>query len=68
MKQLLGIWIIAVVYVSACNEPLQITTKTDPQTTTSGTLGSEKASNQMPERRIDTPAGVKVDTMIRRRD
>ena len=40
--------------VAACNEPLQVTGKTDPQATTSGTLGSVKANNQMPA--LDTPA------------
>jgi len=63
-----AILLFAMIYLVACNEPLQVTGKTDQQATTSGTLGSVKANNQMPDRTIDTPAGVKVDTILRKND
>jgi len=46
--------LLAIAAIVSCNEPLQVTGKTDPQATTSGTLGSAKAENQMPA--LDTPA------------
>jgi hypothetical protein len=55
------IFLLALGYLFSCNEPLEVTGKTDPQATTSGTLGSVKASNQMPA--LDTPANKnRVDT------
>ena len=62
MKKAIVLLVIA--YLSSCNEPLEVTGKTDPQATTSGTLGSVKASNQMPA--LDTPVNKKrVDTIRR---
>ena len=46
--------LLAIAAIVSCNEPLQVTGKTDPQATTSGTLGSAKAEKQMPA--LDTPA------------
>jgi hypothetical protein len=66
MKPLIFLLIVSI--FAACGEPLQVTGKTDQQATTSGTLGSVKANNQMPERTIDTPAGARVDTTLRRRN
>lgn len=60
MKKL--ILIAAIGITAACNEPLTVTGKTDPQATTSGTMGSVKANNQMPT--VDTPnARRRVDTV-----
>lgn len=54
--------------IAACNEPLQVTGKTDPQQTTSGTMGSVRANNQMGDRTIDSPGRSLPDTLGRRRD
>lgn len=45
--------LIVVATMFACSKPLRVTGKTDVQATTSGTMGSVKASNQMPA--LDTP-------------
>ena len=56
------IFLLAIGYLAACNQPLKVTGKTDPQATTSGTLGSVKATNQMPA--LDTPVNRnRVDTV-----
>ena len=60
MKKVL--FLLAIAYIAACNEPINVTGKTDPQATTSGTLGTVKANNQMPA--FDTPARRnRVDTL-----
>ena len=55
-------FLLAIGYFAGCNQPLKVTGKTDPQATTSGTLGSVKASDQMPA--LDTPTNRnRVDTV-----
>lgn len=62
MKKLIAITAIGL--ITACNEPINVTGKTDRQETTSGTMGSVKANNQMPA--IDTPdARRRVNTTKR---
>lgn len=57
-----AIFVLAIASLAACNEPLNVTGKTDPQATTSGTLGSAKAQNQLPA--LDTPrTNNRVDTV-----
>jgi hypothetical protein len=59
-----AIFLLALAYATACNEPLTVTGRTDPQQTTSGTMGSVKANNQMPA--LDTPnVRRRVDTTRR---
>lgn len=43
-----------VICLAACSQPLKITTRSDPHTTTSGTLGSATFNNKLPEGRGDT--------------
>lgn len=64
MKKIIALLIVG--SIAACSEPLQVTGKTDPQQTTSGTLGSVRAANQMPDRTIDSPAWKVPDTLQRR--
>lgn len=54
--------------MAACNEPLGVTGKTDAQQTTSGTMGSVRANNQMPDRTIDSPGRNIPDTLGRRHE
>lgn len=62
MKKLIAL--AAIGFLSACNEPINVTGKSDPQATTGGTMGSVKANNQMPA--LDTPATRnRPDTMRR---
>lgn len=58
------ILLLAVGYVAACKSPLTVTGKTDPQQTTSGTMGSVRASNQLPA--LDTPNTRRVIDTTRR--
>jgi hypothetical protein len=61
------ILLLAIAGIAACSEPIRITGKTDEQATTSGTLGSVKANNQMPDRRLDTSRRAKADTVVPRK-
>lgn len=56
------ILLLAIVNIAACGRPLTITGKTDRQATTSGTLGSLKANNQLPEGTMDTTNRRKANT------
>jgi hypothetical protein len=54
--------LLSIAFIWSCNEPVNITGKTDPQNTTSGTMGSVKANNQLPN--FDTPAvNTRPDTL-----
>ncbi len=66
MKRVILLLIIG--YIAACSEPLEVTGRTDPQQTSSGTMGSVRANNQMPDRTIDSPGRSIPDTLNRRRD
>ena len=50
----------------SCNEPMQVTGKPDDRSATSGTLGSAKAENELPNETRDTTN--RVDSLGRRRD
>jgi hypothetical protein len=58
--------LFVILWSLACTEPLKVTGKTDQQATTSGTLGSVKANNQMPDRTIDSSSVRKADSTLRR--
>lgn len=63
MKKVIPLLLIG--SIAACNEPLTVTGKTDSQQTTSGTMGSVKANNQMPDRTIDSSARNRPDSIPR---
>ena len=43
-----------VIYVFACSQPMEITSRPNKHTATSGTLGSAKFNNELPEGTADT--------------
>ena len=53
MKKLLFILAVSAILLS-CGEPMQVTANPDKAAATSGTLGSEKASNSIPVRATDS--------------
>lgn len=52
MKKLLTF--LMLLFVFACNEPMQVTAHPDAHSSTSGTLGSAKAENELPNATRDT--------------
>ncbi len=61
MKQLFGL--LMLIFAFACHEPLQVTANPDDHSATSGTLGSAKSENQLPNESRDT---TRADTLSRR--
>ncbi|TDH19821.1 hypothetical protein EXU57_22455 [Segetibacter sp. 3557_3] len=58
--------IVLVIILSACNRPMQVTTRVDPHTSTGGTLGSAQFNNKLPA--LDTTQKPARDTMVPGRD
>jgi hypothetical protein len=56
---------IFIIIITACSNPVHVTTTTDPQATTSGTLGAVRAENQLPRRAVDSVKTVDT-TRIKR--
>lgn len=63
MKIFLSILIL--IFGFACNEPMQVTADPDDHTATSGTLGSQKAENQLPKETRDTT--MRADTITHKK-
>jgi hypothetical protein len=57
--------VIITLIVTACGNPMHVTTRTDPQATTSGTLGGVRAENQLPRRSVDSARTIDT-TRIKR--
>jgi hypothetical protein len=53
MKATTAIVLITLI-ITGCGNPMHVTTRTDPQATTSGTLGGVRAENQLPHRSVDS--------------
>lgn len=62
MKNIFALLIL--IFAIACSEPMQVTSNPDDHSATSGTLGSAKAENQLPNATRDTPA--RIDTITNR--
>lgn len=58
MTKLLFCSFIACVATCSCSEPLPITTTPTEHTTTSGTMGSVKATESLPDKAQDTTAFI----------
>ncbi len=52
--------IILILSITACSNSKHVTFKPDPQTTTSGTLGTEKAEINVPRRTTDSTRDEKI--------
>ncbi len=59
MKKLFALLLLISAF--ACNGPMQVTGNPDDHSATSGTLGSAKAENQLPDETRDTTA--RADTI-----
>ncbi len=59
MKNIFSLLIL--IAAVACNEPMQVTSNPNDQSATSGTLGSAKAENQLPNETRDT--ATRIDTI-----
>lgn len=59
MKKLFTLLIV--IFAFSCNEPLRVTGRPDDRAATSGTLGSSKAENQLPNETRDTAS--RADTV-----
>ncbi len=46
--------LLILIFAFSCNEPMQVTGHPDDRAATSGTLGSAKAENQLPNRTSDS--------------
>jgi hypothetical protein len=57
--------IVITLIISACGNPIHVTTRTDAQATTSGTLGGVRAENQLPRRSVDSARTIDT-TRIKR--
>ncbi len=65
MKKLFALFML--LFSLACNEPMQVTGHPDERAATSGTLGSAKAENELPNETRDTTN--RADSVsVRRRD
>jgi len=64
MKKLLALSLL--LFAISCNEPAQVTTRSDQHTATSGTLGSENAENRLPNATRDST--TRTDTVVGKRD
>lgn len=53
--------LLMLIFASACNEPMHVTANPDDHNATSGTLGSAKSENQLPNETRDTAA--RADTI-----
>jgi hypothetical protein len=65
MKIVSTLFIFIIIIITACSNPVHVTTTTDPQATTSGTLGAVRAENQLPRRAVDSVKTVDT-TRIKR--
>ncbi|MEI6949234.1 hypothetical protein V9K67_18765 [Paraflavisolibacter sp. H34] len=65
MKNLLLPCFLCLVF-AFCSQPPNITTQSDEQATTSGTVGSSRATNELPRNPADTT--LKPDTAALNRD
>jgi hypothetical protein len=54
---------VLLLFAFACGQPLKVTTKSDPHTATSGTLGSAQFNNKLPE---PAPGKPLPDTIMRK--
>ena len=52
MKGLISFLIL--MFIAACNEPMQVTSNPDDRSATGGTLGSANSENQLPNETRDT--------------
>lgn len=57
--------LLMLIFAFACNEPMQVTSNPDDHSSTSGTLGSAKSENQLPNATRDT--ATLADTIIHKK-
>lgn len=57
--------LLMLIFAFACSEPMQVTSNPDDHSATSGTLGSAKSENQLPNATRDT--ATQADTIIHKK-